>query len=215
MTSKHTIYCFLGLPASGKGTQASLFAEKRNIAKVLGIGQMVRDHINTSDTDPFLLDIKKRYDAGIPQPDEVIIDLVRDELKNTGSDVIFDNFPFSRGQAEFLIEYMKSNPIWQGPTIFYINVSPEVALKRVTMRKICADCGKVYGATDEMICESCGGSLIVRTDDNIETMEERLSHYQPRLRELIEVLNNAQIKVVEVNGEGSVAEIAAEINKNA
>ena len=214
MNSKHTIYCFLGLPASGKGTQATIFAEKHNIAKVYGIGQMVRDHITQNDTDPFLLDIKKRYDAGVPQPDEVIIDLVRNELKNTGSDIIFDNFPFSRGQAEFLIEYIKLNPIWQGPVVFHINVSPEVALKRVTARKICADCGKVYGETEEMICESCGGALVVRSDDNIETMEERLSHYQPRLKELIEVLSAAQIRVVEVNGEGAIEKIAEIIEKN-
>ena len=105
MKSKQ-IYTFLGLPASGKGTQAELFARKRGL-KIIGIGDLVRNKLAEGDhNDPFIAEIKDRYEQGIPQPDEVAFDLARDELERLESGVVFDNFPFTLNQAKFLDKYI-------------------------------------------------------------------------------------------------------------
>jgi adenylate kinase len=213
MNNMNTIYVFLGLPASGKGTQAEILAKKENI-KIVGAGDLVRETMAGAPVDPFVAEIKKRYDAGIPQPDEVMIDLVKRYLDSLQQSVILDNFPFSLKQADFLENFIKdSKSMWQGPRIIYINLDPEVAIKRAISRKVCTSCGMIYGPTDEMICEKCGGSLVVRSDDNEETMRTRISHYLPRLSELIAYYKEKKADLIEIDGSKSIAEVTDLINK--
>lgn len=207
--NKQIIYSFIGLPASGKGTQASILAEKEGI-KVIGMGDLIRSAIDGDVNDPFIAEIKNRYDKGVPQPDGVAIDLVKKYLNSLDNGIIFDNFPFTTGQANFLEEFIKDNNEWSHKVI-YINLDPETAIKRVTSRKICSECGTIYGATDEMICEKCGGSLIVRADDNEETARTRIEHYLPKIREVIEFYAERGIPVIEVDGEKSIDDVTKEI----
>jgi len=208
--SKKTIYTFLGLPASGKGTQAKILASSLEI-KMVSAGDLIRGIMTNDSRDPFVAEIKKRYDAGIPQPDEVVVDLFAKFLDESNKSVILDNFPFSLGQASFLDRYIESHPDWNGPIIVFIKLEPEIAVKRAISRKICSDCGMIYGMTDEMICEKCGGSLLVRSDDNEETMRTRIGHYLPRLNELVEYYNKNKGSLLEINGDKTVAEVSEEI----
>jgi adenylate kinase len=213
MATKKVIYVFLGLPASGKGTQANILAERENL-KTVSSGDLIRGIISANPNDPFVVDIKKRYDAGIPQPDEVVIDLFEKFLSESKDSVILDNFPFSLGQAEFLTNFLKQHQDdWSGLTIVYIDLDPEMAIKRAISRKICTVCGTIFGATDEMICEKCGGALIVRSDDNEETMRVRISHYLPRLNQLVGYYRNSTAKLIEIDGSKTVAEVTAKIEE--
>jgi adenylate kinase len=209
-SNKQTIYSFIGLPASGKGTQASILAEKEGI-KVIGMGDLIRSAINGDVNDPFVAEIKNRYDKGIPQPDSVAIDLVKKYLGSVDRGIIFDNFPFTAAQATFLEEFIKDNSEWDHKVI-YINLDPETAIKRVISRKICSECGTIYGATDDMICEKCGGSLIVRADDNEETVRTRIGHYMPKIREVIDFYADKNIPIIEVDGEKSIEDVTKEIS---
>lgn len=212
-TMKKTIYVFLGLPASGKGTQAKTLADKMNISLV-SAGDLIRKIIKSSESDPFISEIKKRYDAGIPQPDEVVVDLFKKFLDEASGSVILDNFPFSKGQAEFLTNYIGENDEhWDKPKIIFIKLDPEVAVRRAITRKICTECGSIYGAISEMICEKCGGSLIVRSDDNEDTMRTRIKQYIPRLNELVEYYKNGNGDLIEIDGDKSVSEITSLIEK--
>jgi len=210
--SQKLIFTFLGLPASGKGTQAKILAADKNM-RVVSAGDLIREIMASSSDDPFVLAIKKRYDAGIPQPDEVVVDLFSKFLDESQSSVVLDNFPFSTGLADFLNTYIKNHPIWHGPIIVFISLDPEQAVKRAISRKICSGCGAIYGMTDEMICEKCGGSLLVRADDNEETMRTRISHYYPRLKDLVEYYKANNGALLEINGSKSVPEVTAEINQ--
>jgi len=210
--TKKTIYSFIGLPASGKGTQAKLLAEKLGVAKPIGIGDLVREVIDTDSTDPFVVEIKERYNAGTPQPDSVAIDLLEKKLNAVNSDIILDNFPFTTGQAKFLEDYVASHEeMFNNPVIIYIKVDPDTAIRRTTLRKVCSECGQIFAATDDMICEKCGGSLIVRSDDNVETVRTRIEHYLPKINEVIDYLKNSDWKVAEINGETTPAEVSKEI----
>jgi len=213
MNQKKTIYTFLGLPASGKGTQAKILAEKKKF-RLVSAGDLIRAIIASTSDDPFVAEIKKRYDAGIPQPDEVVVDLFKKFLDGSETSVILDNFPFSAGQADFLADYIgKHEDDWTGPIIIYIKIDPEAAIKRAISRKICTGCGQIYGVTDEMICEKCGGALVVRADDTEETMRTRIGHYMPRLNELLNYYKEKGGRLIEINGAKSVSEVSAEIDQ--
>lgn len=204
-----SIYVFLGLPASGKGTQAKILAESKDM-RVVSAGDLIREIMASSTEDPFVLEIKKRYEAGTPQPDEVVVDLFRKFLDESDKSVVLDNFPFSPGQADFLDKYLAENKDkWAGLNIIYIKLDPETAIKRAISRKICTSCGAIYGMTDDMICEKCGGSLMVRSDDNEDTMRNRISHYLPRLNELVDYYNKINQKIIEIDGSKSVSEVTS------
>jgi len=209
--NKKTIYSFLGLPASGKGTQATMLAEKLGL-QIVGVGTLVREEIKKDSNDPFVAEIKKRYEAGVPQTDKIAIDLIENYLKNNNSSVILDGFPFRESQADFLDKFVAENPTFDGPVVIYIKIDPETAIKRITTRKVCSECGAIFGASDEMICEKCGGALVVRTDDNEETMRNRIEFYLPRIKEIVDHYDKSH-KVLVINGEQTIAEVSAEILK--
>lgn len=214
MIMKKTIYVFLGLPASGKGTQAKILAERKQI-KMVSAGDLIREIIKSPQTDLFVSEIRKRYDAGIPQPDEVVVDIFKKFLDEAESSVILDNFPFSIGQAEFLNSYIKENSTaWNLPKIIYIEIDPDIAIKRAITRKICTKCGAIYGATDETMCEKCGGSLIIRSDDNENTMRNRIKQYVPRLNELVEYYKSGNGDLIEIDGSLTVSEVTSMVKKS-
>src|SRR3989344_6593101 len=211
MQNTKIIYSFIGLPASGKGTQAAVLA-KRLGAKVIGIGDLIRTTIDANNNDPFIVEIRDRYNKGDPQPDSVAIDLVKKYLVHIDSDVIFDNFPFSLGQSQFITDFITENTNWK-IIIIYLELEPETVIKRIISRKICVSCGTIYESSDEMICEKCGGSLIVRSDDNEDIARTRIGQYLPKIKEVINYFESKSGKIIRIDGEKSDSEVSAEITE--
>ena len=212
MKNERKIYCFLGLPGSGKGTQAELLAEEIG-AVMFETGDMIREEISSCDlTDPFCVEIKQKYEKGIPQPDEVVFDIIQKRLTATNKSVIFDNFPFSEKQAELFIKYCKDNHI-SNPSLIIINIDKDTSINRIVHRKVCSGCGEIYIDKESTICEKCGNALITRSDDNIETVENRINYYQPRINETRSIFVSNGYKIIEINGEQSVKEVYKQIKK--
>lgn len=207
------IYSFIGLPASGKGTQAKIFADKYDM-DLIGMGDLIRAAIaeNEGKNDPFFNEIKKRYDEGAPQPDEVAFDLLSRKLSTLSKEgAIFDNFPFTVRQAELLIDFTKKNN-WEMPVLIHIKLDPETTIERIAHRKICPQCNRIYNKKDITVCEDCGIALVSRADDNEETARTRIEHYVPKINEVLEYYKNIG-KVIEVDGEPSIEEVTEEIEK--
>lgn len=208
MTAIRKIYSFLGLPASGKDTQADLFAKSHKLKRI-GIGDLIREEIERADkSDPFFAEIKKRYSKGIPQEDEVIFDLLKSELKKSKGGIVFDNFPFSLKQARYLDQFRLKNG-WPAPIFIYLKIDPETAVKRIIMRRICSVCGNIYIDGESAICEKCGGALISRPDDREDVVRRRIAYYLPQ----IEAIKRHYENFVEVNGELSIEEVKKEVEK--
>ncbi|OGD64374.1 hypothetical protein A2215_01490 [Candidatus Berkelbacteria bacterium RIFOXYA2_FULL_43_10] len=207
--SERKIYCFLGLPASGKGTQVEIFAKERK-TKSFGMGDLIRAEIESADlSDPFYKKMKEEYDKGNPQPDSIAIDLVQKCLEYSTGTVILDNFPFSTKQAEMFFEACRALHIVK-PCLIIVNVSKEEALTRAMKRKVCSGCGSIYVGSEENICSKCGAALITRADDNESTVATRLDKYIPRIDEVRKVFLSKGI-VLEINGEQSIEGVASEI----
>lgn len=204
---KKKIYCFIGLPASGKGTQAEIFAKKKGFNRI-GIGDIVREAMETNEDLELRKRFTERYNKGLLQPDEEVFPLIKyrlDNIKENG--VVFDNFPFNLGQSDFLLDYIKENA-WDKPIIIYINVNPESAIKRISSRRVCPKCKAVY--TGRETCQKCGTKLISRSDDNEKTARTRIQNYMPNIEEVVSRFKKNGT-IYEIDGEPSVEKVKEEI----
>lgn len=205
------VYTLLGLPGSGKGTQAEMLAKKID-ATNFGMGNLIRKEMENADlSDPFYKEMKDRYDKGIPQPDEIAVDIIKKTIQSAKGNVLLDNFPFSIEQTRLYFEMCKDLGILD-PKVILIKITPESAMKRILNRKVCSACGKNFIGGEAEICDSCGGSLISRADDKAEVVENRISIYKPKIDEVVEEFKKRDA-LIEINGEQSIPEVELEIEE--
>ena len=211
---KKNLYIFIGLPASGKGTQIKILQDRLSVKEAVGVGNLIREIIKKDSSDPFVDEIKKRISAGVPQPDSVANRLISDYLLSSDNDLILDNYPFTRPQAEYLKSFIDDNSDdWQKPILIYINVSAKEAINRAVTRKTCEGCKEIYPNSKETLCPKCGGKLFIRTDDNVKTVSARIGHYLPNIEDVIKYFNDNGYEVLDINGEQSIEDVSTEINQ--
>jgi len=206
------VVVILGLPASGKGTQAEILA-KRIGAKVIGVGELVRTEMKNADRNSARIKIiKDLYDRGEPQKDEVIEELIENAVLKSSGDLIFDNYPFSQNQIRFFESIIKKYN-FEKPIIIYIKIDSESSIKRIGKRLICDRCKKIYmtGNLGDK-CGQCGGHLIQRQDDTPEIMRERVEHAKPRINLVLKHFES-EGNIYKINGEKSVPKVAKQIEE--
>lgn len=179
---------FLGPPGVGKGTQAEKLSKEYRIPHI-ATGDMLRTAM--AKKTPVGTEAKSYIDAGKLVPDDVIINLVAERLKepDASAGYILDGFPRTIKQAEALSKILKENR--QGiDRVLYFDLNEEALVKRIAGRRGCPACQKVYHASfnpppQEGIC-SCGTALVQRKDDRPETVKARLVVYRNETSPLIQ-----------------------------
>ncbi len=204
---------FLGAPGSGKGTQAA------NVAWELGLmhiasGDLFRQAIERGNE--LGLKVKAYMEKGMLVTDELAIEVVlkRISAPDCARGVVLDGFPRNQNQAEALDKALKQ----QNKAIdcvVYIKVSEEELIKRLSGRLVCSDCQTPYHSQSspprvQSRCDRCGGELMRRLDDNAETVGKRLMVYFTETVPLIDYYSQRG-KLLEVAGEGSIAEVGGRI----
>jgi adenylate kinase len=179
----------LGAPGAGKGTQAEKLSEIYHVPHI-STGDILRE--NVREGTELGREAQEYMDRGDLVPDEVVIGLVRDRLKQPDCDrgFILDGFPRTVEQAEALGEILAR----MGKPIDYaidIDVPDDVVVERLSARRVCRDCGAVkhliYNPPrDEGVCDECRGELYQRADDDPKTVHERLREYQRKTQPLID-----------------------------
>ncbi len=207
----------MGPPGSGKGTQAQILQKKLN-CHYIATGDLVREMREKAYIgDPIAVEVKKRYDRGEPQPDELILKAVRQKLSLIDLDagIIFDAFPLSEKQAWGLEELINEFHLPQ-PVAVSIEVSEDEVVKRLTLRKFCPKDNSVYypksPTYDENVCSICGEQLVKRADDIPEVVRERYKEYIERIN-AIENFYDKKGQLIKIFGEQSVEQVAEEVAK--
>ncbi len=174
----------LGAPGAGKGTQANFIREKYNIPQI-STGDMLRAAVKAGS--PLGIEAKKVMDAGGLVSDDLIIQLVKDRLKepDCAKGYLFDGFPRTIPQAEAMKE--------AGIAIDYvleIDVPDETIVTRMAGRRVHPASGRTYhiqfnppkvvGKDD-----ATGEDLILRDDDREETVKKRLNVYHEQTEVLL------------------------------
>ena len=203
----------LGAPGAGKGTQANYIKEKYGIPQI-STGDMLRAAVKAGT--PLGLEAKKIMDAGNLVSDDIIINLVKERIKEAdcANGFLFDGFPRTIPQAEAMKE--------AGVQIDYvveIDVADEEIIKRMSGRRVHLASGRTYhvvfnppkvAGKDDVT----GEDLVQREDDQEETVRKRLAVYHDQTKPLVEYYSawaatgDAQApKCVKIPGVGSVETI--------
>lgn len=192
----------LGAPGAGKGTNAKKICAKLNIPHI-STGDMFREAIKNKTP---LGELANSYiSQGLLVPDEVTIGLVKERLSKDDckEGFLLDGFPRTIPQAEALEEIGTE---LKRPVNYVINiVVPEnVLVERITGRRVCKSCGAPYHVKNmppkvDGVCDLCGGELMQRKDDNIETLKARLDEYHNNTTPLVKFYANANL-LHEVDG---------------
>ena len=197
----------LGAPGAGKGTQAALIAEEYKVPHI-STGDILRRNIK--EGTPLGLKAKSYIDAGGLVPDEVVIGLVEDRLREAdcANGYILDGFPRTIAQAEALDRVARID------LAINIDVPFETIIERLGGRRVCV-CGETYHVSmlnGETNCRKCGKPLFIRDDDKPETVKKRLDTYEKQTAPLINYYG-AQGKLVNVKAVSSIEENFAAVKK--
>jgi len=173
---------FFGVQGSGKGTQAGLL-KKRYDFDHISIGALLRE--NMAQKTELGNKITKYMLAGELVPDEYIFTLIEDILHPEAQGIIFDGFPRTLRQAEYMEERIPVN------YAIFFDLDDDTAIKRLTARRVCTNCGKDYNLLikppkNENKCDVCGGKLIQRNDDHEEAIVRRINIFHERTKPLID-----------------------------
>lgn len=201
----------LGAPGAGKGTQAEKICEKYSIPAV-STGNILREAI--ANGTEMGLKAKSFIDNGALVPDEVVIGIISDRLKEDDckNGFILDGFPRTIPQAQALDEMGV-----RIDKVLDIEVPDEKIASRLSGRRVCLKCGATYH-TDykkpkaEGVCDVCGDNLVQRKDDMPETVLGRLATYHEQTEPLKDYYGEKGILLV-VEGQEEVADTTALVFK--
>jgi len=175
----------LGAPGAGKGTQAAFITEKYGIPQI-STGDMLRAAVKAGTT--LGLEAKKFMDAGALVPDEVIIGLVKERIKQADCDngFLFDGFPRTIPQADAM-----KNAGVDLDYVVEIDVDDAEIIKRLSGRRVHTGSGRTYHVVfnppkKEGVDDITGEPLIQRDDDKEETIRKRLEVYHTQTRQLVD-----------------------------
>ncbi len=199
----------MGPPGAGKGTQATIIAERLGIPHI-STGEILLENIR--EGTPLGKRIKKYYEKGELVPNDLIIEIIKERLSFSDclQGFVLDGFPRNLTQAEEL------DKITQIDMAINILVSDEEVIKRMTGRRIC-ECGAYYNLNipslrpkKDEICDKCGRKLIQRPDDNEKAIKERLKVYTEQVKPMIEYYKHKGI-LKNIDGSGTVDEVSQSI----
>jgi adenylate kinase len=170
---------FLGAPGSGKGTQSAFLIRDYEIVQI-STGDILRAAVK--EGSELGRKAKEFMDAGKLVTDELIIDIVKERLfmDDCRNGFILDGFPRTAVQADALDEMLRSELDTEITHVISLEVPDEVLYERITGRRSCPKCGRVYHIKffppkKEGICDADGTELVYRDDDNEETLKKRLN----------------------------------------
>lgn len=205
----------LGAPGAGKGTQAKILSDKYEIPHI-STGDIFRANIK-NETE-LGKKAKSFMDQGLLVPDELVLDLVADRLKQDDCEkgFILDGFPRTLVQADSLSKALED--MNASVTAVNVDVADQDIINRMSGRRACLNCGATYHIIAskpqvEGVCDRCSHELVLRVDDQPETVKKRLDVYHEQTQPLIDFYSNKGV-LITVDGTQGINDITEEIVKH-
>jgi adenylate kinase len=203
----------LGAAGAGKGTQAAKLVETFGLTHI-STGDIFRK--NVTEGTQLGIEAKRYMDEGTLVPDTVVIAMVKDRLSQPDCDggFMLDGFPRTLPQAEALGEALASMGR-QLDAVVSIEVPREVLMGRLTSRRQCRGCGRIYNVMGEMpardgLCDSCGAEVYQRDDDTTEAATKRLNDYDTITSQLVPYYSDLGV-LHEIDGDRPVDVVFADV----
>ena len=196
----------MGPPGAGKGTQAEQIVKELKITHI-STGDMFRAAIKAGTE--MGKKAKEYMDKGQLVPDEVVVGMVKDRLSQSdcANGFLLDGFPRTVAQADSLSKILDQLGI-KFDGVINIEVPRERLMARLTGRRVCKGCGASYhvifnAPKKEGVCNTCGGELYQRSDDNEATVSNRLDVYEGQTQPLIDYYKERGL-LLNINGDQDI-----------
>lgn len=203
----------LGAAGAGKGTQAEKLVDAYGMTHI-STGDIFRK--NVKEGTPLGLEAKGYMDKGDLVPDEVVVAMVKDRLSqpDCGGGFMLDGFPRTLPQAEALSGALAEMDMALDAVIV-IEVPRGVLMGRLTSRRQCRECGKIYNTMGEMpsrdgVCDACSGEVYQRDDDTVEAATKRLDDYDAVTSQLVPFYTEQGL-LSAVDGDRPVDDVFADV----
>jgi len=197
----------LGAPGSGKGTQSQLLVKAYGVPQI-STGDLLRDAV--AKGTELGRRAKAAMDLGQLVDDGVVLGMIAERLgqPDAAKGFILDGFPRNIVQATAL-ERMLAELAQPLEAVILLNLDMGVLFKRLTGRRICQDCGRVFNVLTSAPgalphCEICGDMprLIQRPDDREEVIGKRLEVYEAQTKPLIQhYRENGLLRIVDADAD--------------
>jgi len=187
-----------GAPGSGKGTQAKIISERFNLKRIC-LGDILRQEVKkTSDLGHA---VKSYMEKGLLVPDELVLQVIEEYINAQG--FILDGFPRNLNQAKELDVILEKHKI-DIDAFIYLDVDEQTIVDRLSKRRVCKHCYANYHL-DNMppkkagICDYCGHELVIRKDDNPETIKKRWEVFTGESQKILDFYQN-KTKIIRIKG---------------
>lgn len=215
------IIIMLGAPGTGKGTVGKLLSKELKIPHISS-GEIFRSYIKKHEV--IGKKIEQYISKGKLVPDELAIELIEKRIKekDVENGMILDGYPRTVNQA-IQLNKMLENENKNVDVAVNLDLPEKEIIDRTVKRRTCPnpDCREIYNIDFkppkvEGICDKCGSNLIIRSDDNEETIKQRLKTYHEVSENLIDFYKKENILyTLQLNNKSDVTtmNIAEEIKK--
>lgn len=199
----------MGVPGSGKSTQADFLANKLGLMHFntgKHLESILNDPVNRQKKT--VIKEKKNFDTGrLVTPSFVVGEIKKKILSiaKAGWGVVFSGSPRTAYEAEKLAPFLEKLYGRSNIYVFFIDVPVAESIKRNSKRFVCNFCGaplltKFYPSKNPKYCPVCGGKLYRRTLDNPASIKVRLEEYKNRTKPVFEKLRKRGYKIINIDG---------------
>jgi adenylate kinase len=226
--SNQKVVIMLGPPGSGKGTQAELLAEKFNLSHIETSQIIEKNFTDIKKTDfvkvgakkYFLWEERKLRQAGKLMSPPLIFFWLKEKIKEAIKEkkgIILSGSFKTMYEAETLTPFLKKVYGLPNINVILLKQRPEVSIERNSKRKICELMRHSILYNKETVnlttCPFDGSKLIQREDSNPTVIREKLNEFEKRTMPVVGYFRKHGIKILEINGEQSVADVFGDILK--
>ena len=205
----------IGPPGGGKGTQAKFIEESLSIPQI-STGDMLRE--NVKNGTPLGKEAKEFMNNGELVPDNVILNMMKKRLleDDCANGYILDGFPRTIPQAEGLTSLL-SDIDQELDLVVLLDLKDDIIVQRMGGRRVLPDSGRVYHIEYnppkvDNKDDITGEDLIIRPDDQEDTVRKRLDVYHEQTAPLISYYNEKSI-LNKINAEGNIETIKTRVKE--
>ena len=212
------VIILLGPPGAGKGTQVRLLKEKFGF-EVIGSGKMLRKRREKKDFTG--QKIASYIDQGKRVATPIIFNMWMNRMEKIQQNdflkgFIIDGSPRSKDEAQMLESALEWYEWANKKKVIFIKLSSQQSLNRLTKRRMCKKCGRLIpyleGFKDLKKCDKCGGELVLRKDDNIKGIKQRLAWFKTDVMPSVNYYKKKG-ELIEINGDQSIENVHKDILK--
>ncbi len=202
----------LGSPGSGKGTMARMLWEKHGVSHI-STGDLLRQEIlNETDIGKQIAPI---LSSGKLVDNSIVSRVLTKAVKNAKSGFVLDGFPRNSEQVRILEKILRETK-QKIDFVIELNATDKKVVERLSSRRQCPKCGKVYGFNappkKEGLCDNDHEKLFQREDDKSSVILERLKIYHRETLPLLAYFKDKAI-VKSVDADKSINQVFKDVSK--